>query len=155
MADRVSASITIGGTVTADQFAELTSMIVAHGLSTEWDGPDFTADQCISGEPLALFAHETPWGMFDDLEQYCCNHEIPYIRWSGGCVGSFGPERIVYGGKSGPLNYDVDEDDHVVIHAHTIEQLGSMRAIRRYLKAAEIMLPPFVVYADCGAVLTK
>ena len=60
-----------------------------------------------------------------------------------------------YGGKSGPLNYDVDEDDHVVIHAHTIEQLGSMRAIRRYLKAAEIMLPPFVVYADCGAVLTK
>jgi hypothetical protein len=145
MADRVSASITIGGTVNADQFAELTSMIVAHGLSTEWDGPDFTADQYIVGEPLALFANETPWGMFDDLEQYCCNHHIPYIRWSGGCVGSFGPERIVYDGESGPLNYDVDEDDHVVVHAHTIGQLGSMRAIRHYLKAAEIMLPPLVV----------
>lgn len=145
MADRVSASITIGGKVTADQFAELTSMIVAHGLSNEWDGADFSAEQVIAGEPLALFANETPWGMFDDLEQYCCDHHIPYIRWSGGCAGSFGPERIVYDGKSGPLNYDVDEDDHVVLHAHTIEQLGSMRAIRHYLKAAEIMLPPLVV----------
>jgi hypothetical protein len=145
MADRVSASITIGGTVTADQFAILNSMIVAHGLSTEWDGPDFTPDQCIEGNPLTLYAHETPWGMFDDLEQYCCNHDIPYLRWSGGCAGSFGPERIVYDGKSGPLNYDVDEDDHVVIHADTIAQLGSMRAIRRYLKAAEIILPPLVV----------
>ena len=145
MADRVSASITIGGKVTADQFAELTSMIVAHGLSNEWDGADFSAEQVIAGEPLALFANETPWGMFDDLEQYCCDHHIPYIRWSGGCAGSFGPERIVYDGKSGPLNYDVDEDDHVVLHAHTIEQLGSMRAFRHYLKAAVIMLPPLVV----------
>jgi hypothetical protein len=145
MADRVSASITIGGTVTADQFAELTSMIIAHGLSTEWDGPAFTAEHYIAGQPLALYAHETPWSMFDDLEQYCCDHDIPYIRWSGGCAGSFGPERIVYDGRSGPLNYDVDEDDHVVVHAHTIAQLGSMRAIRRYLKAAEIILPPLVV----------
>jgi hypothetical protein len=145
MADRVSASITIGGMVTKSQFAELTAMIEPHDLRTKWDGDVFTSDQIAQGEPLALHAHETPWGMLDDLEQYCCDNGIAYTRWSGGCAGSFGPERIVYDGKNGPLNYDVDEDDSVVLHGHTIEQLGSMRAIRTYLKAAEIALPPLVI----------
>lgn len=145
MADRVSASITIGGHVTADQFADLAAMIAAHGLSTEWDGDEFAEDQCVAGEVLALFAHQIPWGVFDDIEQYCCNNHLPYIRWSEGCAGSFGPERVVFDGKRGLLNYHVDEDDHVVIHAHTIEQLGSMRAIRRYLKLAEIEVPPLVI----------
>lgn len=145
MADRVSASITIGGKVTKEQCAELTTMIEAHDLRTEWDGDVFTPDQIVQGKPLALYAHETPWGMFDDLEQYCSDNGIAYIRWSGGCAGSFGPERIVYDGKNGPLNYDVDEDDSVVLHGHTIEQLGSMRAIRAYLKAAEITLPALAV----------
>ena len=145
MADRVSASITIGGKVTKKQFAEIATMIEYHDLRTEWDGDVFTPDKITQGEPLALHAHETPWGMFDNLEQYCCDHRIAYTRWSGGCAGSFGPERIVFDGKNGPLNYDVDEDDHIVIHAHTIQQLGSMRAIRVYLKAAEIVLPPLVI----------
>ncbi|MBL0925910.1 MAG: hypothetical protein IBJ12_15775 [Sphingomonadaceae bacterium] len=145
MADRVSASITIGGEVTPEQFDALTDMIAWNDLRTEWDGRVFARDQIIEGQPLALHAHEVPWGMFDDIEQYCCNHHIAYVRWSGGCPGSFGPERIVYDGNAGPLNYDVDEDDHVVLHAHTIEQLGSMRAIRSYLKAADIMVPPLVI----------
>lgn len=145
MADRVSASITIGGKVSAAQFAELKNMIEAHDLRSEWDGDAFSPDHIVKDEPLALYAHETPWGMFDNLEQYCCDHEIAYIRWSGGCTGSFGPERIVYDGITGPLNYDVDEDNCVVIHEHTIEQLGSMAAIRAYLKAAEITLPPLVL----------
>jgi hypothetical protein len=145
MADRVSASITIGGKVTMAQFAEIAIMIAYHDLRTQWDGEVFTPDQIVQSEPLALHAHETPWGMFDDLEQYCSDHGIAYIRWSGGCAGSFGPERIVHDGKTCPLNYDVDEDDHVVLHGHTIEQLGSMRAIRAYLKAAEITVPPLLI----------
>jgi hypothetical protein len=145
MADRVSASITIGGKVTADQFGAITDMILWNDLRIDWDGPEFTPDQIGEGQPLTLYAHEVPWGMFDDIEQYCCDNHIAYIRWSGGSAGSFGPERIVYDGKSGPLNYDVDEDDHVVLHARTIEQLGSMRAIRRYLNAAEIVMPPLEI----------
>jgi hypothetical protein len=155
MADRVSASITIGGKVTADQFTAITDMILWNDLRTEWDGPEFTPDQITKGEPLALHAHETPWGMFDDLEQYCCDHQIAYTRWSGGSAGNFGPERIVYDGKHGPLNYDVDDDDHIVVHAHTIQQLGSMRAIRAYLKAAEIAVPPLVIADENSAILTK
>jgi hypothetical protein len=80
--------------------------------------------------------------MFAKLEQYCCDERIVFTRWSGACPGSFGAKRVVFDATSGALNCDVDEDNHVVIDVHTVEQLGSMRAIRRYLKAAEIGIPP-------------
>ena len=145
MADRVSANITIGGEVSPDQFLKLTELIASHDLSTDWDGPAFAADARVEGEPLRLYAHETPWGMFDDLEQYCCDQHIAYVRWSGACPGSFGAERIVFDGKTGPLNYSVDDDDHIVLHEQTIDQLGTMRAIRAYLKPAAFKVPPLVI----------
>ncbi len=85
------------------------------------------------------------WGCFDALEQYCCNEHIAYILWSESSPGSFGAERIVYDGKSAALNYSVDEDDNLVLHVETIEQLGSMRAIRRYIADAECDIPAFTV----------
>ena len=145
MADRVSASIVIGGRVTPAQFEQLCPLIAHNDLRFDWNGEPFAPDQVPAGEPLRLCAHETPWGMFDDLEQYCCNECIPYLRWSGSCPGSFGAERIVFDGKSGPLNFSVDEDDHLVLHAQTIAQLGSMRAIRRYIAEAEIEVAPFEI----------
>ena len=147
MADRVSASIVIGGQVTPDQWRALLELIANEGLAADWDAPPFTPEQRVEGEPLRLCALETPWGMFDALEQYCCDERLPFTRWSGACPGSFGAERIVFDGRTGPLNYDVDEDDHVVVHAHTIGQLGLMRAIRRYLNAAEIAIPALVLTA--------
>jgi hypothetical protein len=145
MADRVSANITIGGTVSPEQFAILADLIASHDLSTDWDGPKFAPDARVEGEPLRLYAHETPWGMFDDLEQYCCDQRIPYVRWSGACAGSFGAERIVFDGIGGPLNYSVDDDDHIVLHEQTIDQLGSMRAIRAYLKPTAFEVPPLAI----------
>ena len=145
MADRVSASIVIGGAVSPEQFDMLTHLIASHDLSTDWDGPAFAPDARVEGEPLRLYAHETPWGMFDDLEQYCCDQRIPYVRWSGACPGSFGAERIVFDSKTGPLNYSVDDDDHIVLREQTIDQLGSMRAIRAYLKPAAFEVPSLVI----------
>ena len=83
--------------------------------------------------------------MFDDLEQYCCDQHIAYVRWSGVCAGSFGAERIVFDGATGPLNYSVDDDDHIVLHEQIIGQLGSMRAIRAYLKPAAFEVPPLAI----------
>jgi hypothetical protein len=143
MADRVSASIVIGGTVSPEQFAILADLIVSHDLSTDWEGSNFAPTARVEGEPLRLYAHETPWGMFDDLEQYCCDQHIAYVRWSGACPGSFGAERIVFDGTTGPLNYSVDDDDHIVLH----EQLGSVRAIRAYLNPAAFEPPAFRVTA--------
>lgn len=141
MVDRVSASIVIGGKVTPAQFEELCPLIAHNDLRLDWDGEPFASDQITEGEPLRLCAHETPWGMFDDLEQYCTDQHIPFVRWSGSCPGSFGAERIVFDGTKGPLNYSVDEDDHVVLHEQTIDQLGSIRAIRAYFKPAAFEVP--------------
>ena len=145
MADRVSASIAIGGTVSPAQFAELAAHIADYDLRIEWGGEPFDPKRLPQNDALRLFADEVPWGMFDDLEQYCCDEGLAYQRWSGSCPGSLGAERIVHDGKTGPLNFTVDEDDMLMLHAQTIEQLCSMRAIRRYIAQAEIMLPPFAV----------
>jgi hypothetical protein len=145
MADRVSASIKLGGAVTASQFEQLAVQIAAYDLRLEWDGEPFMPAALPVGEPLHLFAHDVPWGCFEEIEQFCCDHGIAYRRWSGSCPGSFGAQRIVFDGKTGPLNFAVDEDDHLVLHAQTINGLGSMRAIRRYIGEAEIELAAFEV----------
>lgn len=41
MADRVSASIVLGGTIDNAAFAQLAELIDQEGLSTEWDGEPF------------------------------------------------------------------------------------------------------------------
>ena len=51
----------------------------------------------------------------------------------------------MFDGKGGPLNYSFDDDDHIVLHEETIDQLGSMRAIRTYLQPAAFEVPPFVI----------
>jgi hypothetical protein len=51
MADRVSASIVIGGPVTSDQWCILLDLIANEGLAAEWDGPAFTPDQRVDCEP--------------------------------------------------------------------------------------------------------
>ena len=141
MADRVSASIAIGGAVSRDQYQALCALIRDEALCTEWDGDPFSPDAHVEGEPLPLYAHEVSWGSFNALEQFCCTNGIAYHRWSGSCPGSFGAERIIYDGKHGPFNYSVDEDDHVVLHEQTIVQLGSIRAIRAYLERQYLAEP--------------
>ncbi|MBL0923457.1 MAG: hypothetical protein IBJ12_03190 [Sphingomonadaceae bacterium] len=145
MADRVSASIAIGGTVSVAQLEQLAAHIADYDLRIEWDGEPFDPAQLPQDDALRRFAHEVPWGIFDGLEQFCCDEGLAYQRWSGSCPGSFGAERVVHDGKTGPLNFSVDEDDNLVLHAQTIEQLGSIRAIRRYIAQAEIELPTFCV----------
>ena len=48
MADRVSASIVIGGTVSPKQFDMLAALIASHDLSTDWDGPAFARDTLVA-----------------------------------------------------------------------------------------------------------
>ncbi len=54
MADRVSASIVLGGTITAAAFAQLAALAEREGLSTDWDGEPFQPDHLIPDQPLRL-----------------------------------------------------------------------------------------------------
>ena len=145
MADRVSASIALGGVVTAAQLEELTELINDEGLSTEWGGEPFDASQVTPNEALQLHAHEVAWGMFEELEAWCREHHAPYVRWSGGYGCEWGAERVVFDGAGEPRSYDADESDRIFVDRSTVERLGSVETILAHFDAAEFALPPLAV----------
>ena len=148
MADRVSASIALGGVVTAAQLSELTQLITDEGLSTEWDGEPFEPSQLTPGAPLQLHAHEVAWGMFEELEAWCRKHHVPYVRWSGGYGSKWGAERVVFDGADEPRSYDADENDRIFVDRATVERLGSVEAILAHFDAADFALPALTLVAE-------
>ena len=148
MADRVSASITIGGTLPATLLSELLAAIEREGLSTEWDGEPFAAEQLASGEPLRLMAHEVAWGRFEQLETFCVTHGLPFARWSGAYAGQWGAERTVFSGSGEPRGFASDEDDYILIGRCTVERLDSLEAVIAHFDAADFTIPPLAIVPD-------
>lgn len=151
MADRVSASIVIGGTLGAPAFAELAELIMGEGLAVEWDGDPFEPEHRVEGEPLRLFAHEVAGGRFEEIEEWCVSHHLPFMRWCGGYSGQWGPERVVATGDGTAAFFAVTEDDEVVISRSTIAALGSLGAVFAHFDAAEFVVPPLVVVGAAPA----
>jgi hypothetical protein len=60
MADRVSASIVVGGKIAALLYDDLVDVIAGEGLSTEWDGPTFKPKHRSPGEPSAYTPMKLP-----------------------------------------------------------------------------------------------
>jgi hypothetical protein len=145
MADRVSVAVTIGGELTAAQFRALTALIQIEGLSIEWDGAPFEPGDRAEGEPLRLFAHEVAGGRVEPVEDWCVANKVPFARWSGGNAGSWGPERVVYGGAGSPASFTADEEDRILVDRMTVEQLGSVEAVLGHFDAADFVIPPLVV----------
>lgn len=84
MANRVSASIKLGGVLPRGRLAELLDVIAVEGLSTDWDGSPFSGVQIQADSPIELFAHEVAGGSFDELESFCLSHALPFVRWCDG-----------------------------------------------------------------------
>lgn len=148
MADRVPASIHIGGEISAAVFAELLHIIAFEGLSPEWGGEPFDPAKRIVGEPLALFDESCAWGKIDNLEAFCVEHGLPFVRWSGSYPGEWSPERLVYRGSGTVDSYMIDESDRVLIDRRLLSDLGSLDAALAYFDAAEFEVPPLVVAGD-------
>ena len=148
MADRVSVAVTIGGELPAAQYRALTALIQLEGLSIEWHGATFEPGDRAEGEPLRLFAHEVAWGRVEPVEEWCIANNVPFARWSGGYGGSWGPERVVYGGAGGPASFIADEEDRILVDRMTVEQLGSVETVLGHFDAADFVIPPLVVTGD-------
>lgn len=148
MADRVPASILIGGDISAAVFAELLHIIAFEGLSSEWGGEPFDAASRVPGEPLALFDESCAWGKIDNLEAFCVEKSLPFVRWSGSYPGEWSPERLVYRGSGTVDSYMIDESDRVLIDRRLLSDLGSIEAVRAYFDGAEFAVPPLVVEGD-------
>lgn len=151
MANRASASITIGGHVSREGYSDLAKLIADEGLAREWDGPPFEAGDHVEGEALHLFAHEVAWGRFDALEAKCRDMGLAYARWSDGFSGEWGPHRVVCTGEGEPAVYPVDEDDVVVICREDLEAKGSLDAAYAWFDMADFVVPPLVVEGGQGS----
>lgn len=145
MSDRVSASITIGGSLSPATFEKLCELIYEEGLDTGWDGPEFDRGLVTFGIPLQVMAHDVPWGSFPKLEQFCVDHGIAYLRKSEGFTGSFVAEMIIYNGQGDVLNYGLNDMGEVVLTAAEIERFGSISAVRAYLLPSAAVIPPLVI----------
>lgn len=148
MADRVPASILIGGDMSAALFADFLSAIAFEGLSIEWGGEPFTVDQRVVGQPLALFDESCAWGKIDHLEAFCVEHGLPFVRWSGSYPGEWSPERLVFRGRGTVDSYMIDESDRVLLDRRLLTECGSVDAALAYFDAAEFEVPPLVVERD-------
>ncbi len=145
MAERVSASITIGGSLTLTQYGRLCELVIAEGLCIEWDGRLFEAGDHTSGDPLSLFAHEVAYGSFHELEAWCGDNHLPFARWAGAYSGQWGARRVVFLGQGQPIYYPADEDDCLVIDEIKVRELGSIEAILAYFETAETPIPQLII----------
>lgn len=148
MAERVSASIVIGGSVTMSAYTDLCTLIADEALSIEWDGELFEPHHRSAGAPLRLYAHEVAWGRFERLEAWCVENNLAFARWSGGYGGSWGPERVVFTGFGAPTSYIADEEDRILIDRATLEALGSLEAVIVHFDAAEAAIPALAIVDD-------
>lgn len=145
MADRVSASITIGGALPSALLPDFIALIEQQRLSTEWDGEAFTASDLTGNAALELMAHEVAWGRFEALEAFCVTNALPFSRWSGAYSGQWGAERVVFTGSGEVQSYAADEDDYILIGRCTAERLGSFAAIIARFDDADFAVPALVI----------
>lgn len=148
MADRVSASITIGGALPVSLFPDLLAVIASEGLATDWDGSPFTERDLPTDEPLALMAHEVAWGRFEELEAFCQAHALPFARWSGAYSGEWSAERVVFTGVGDAASYIADDEDQILVCQATVDRLGSYDALRDHFAKADFAIPPLLVMPE-------
>jgi hypothetical protein len=145
MADRVSATTCIGGTLRRSMLDAVLDNIAPERLSTQWDGPVVRETDLPADAPLWLMAHEVAWGEFEALQQFCADQGLAYVQWSDGCGGQWGAQRMVFTGAGEPVTYCADSDDRLLIDLDTIERLGGLEAVRRHFAAAAFAGPPLQI----------
>ena len=159
MADRVSAQITIGGSLAASALPALIAAIQGEGLSAEYDGEPFEPGELVSGEPLTLCSNEVAWGTFNVLEAFCRTHRLAYSRWFGACSGAWGAGRSIYRGadetregEEGVDEYDASDDDQTLMGEQLARHLGSYEAIIAHFERASFAVPPLEITGatDCA-----
>lgn len=151
MADRASASIVIGGNIPRSCIAGLIEAIATDGGRADWEGEPLDASAVRGGVTLEAFAYERPGGTFDWTEEFCEDHGLAYVRNSGSCAGTFGPERVIFTGTGAAVQFDMTESDEIVLARSMIRDLGTMEAIEAWFRLAEFVPPPFTIIEDGDA----
>lgn len=149
MGDRAYVHITIGGTLLFEHFPALAAHAADYDLRTEWeDGEPLDLPALVAGKPLELYGTELNGGQIPTIDAFCVEHGLPFRRWSGGCLGAFLPEFVLFEG-AGPLReYMASEDETVLFPPSWIRGCRSLRDLKRAVARAEFVIPPFVLLGD-------
>ena len=150
MADRVAASITIGGSVTGADFITLCRLIAAEDLTVGEDGDPFSPADRTDGEPLQLFDHQAIGGQFEALEAWCAQHGLPFSRWCAGFPGGWEPERVVFTGTGAIETYPATENGNAIVTRDTLDLHESLATLHAWFAAAHFEIPPLEILADVG-----
>lgn len=153
MGDRTDYQITIGGKMTPDTLSQLVETIEAEGLGLEWEG-GATADElrgafvdaALNGQAVTLNAHDVNYGNADDVESFCCAHDLPYRKeWDAG--GGYGPGVEVFDGEACReyTSAGIGNGGPMLDHP-TFNGLATREAVAEWFAAAAFE-PPAVVIA--------
>ena len=148
MPDCASASITIGGRVSPEQFVTLCRLIADEDLRVEEDGDIFSPEDHIEGGPLQLFDHQAIGGHFPVLELWCLQNGLSYSRWCAGYSGSWLPEREVFTGSGDVATYPANENGATVATREILDEHESLASLREWFAAADVQIPPLEITAD-------
>ena len=161
MADRVDATITIGGPVPADRLEDLLDAIEADHLGSDWEErfasrDDLRAFLQDGAEGVTLYGREVASGEFVELQAFCLEVGLTHVLTYDGYGGQWGPARRIWrpgdpgDGLTCSLNADggfacVTSDD--IRHL----ELADMEAVLQHLELFnDPHVPPLEISRDAG-----
>lgn len=153
MGNRVSASISIGGYVPADQIDALCEVIEGERLGPEWgdcfqDRGELLAYLQAAQDGADFYGTEVNGGEFDDLQAFCARHGLVYRLTYDGYGGEWGPATRLHHADGTEETCSLDADagqacisryDLAVLGFATVDELGT------YLERFDRFRPPPLV----------
>ncbi|MFY9348901.1 MAG: hypothetical protein WBL20_05325 [Sphingobium sp.] len=136
MADRSPVQITIGGKIPIASIPDLIDMIALdHALTLDSEEP-VDESHFVMGQLLELAIAEAAGGSAENIEDFCVQHSIAFVRNAGGCCASYGPHRVVFEGCGRPRYYSLSDPDQVMLSRSLFLSLGSFEAVDAWFEEA-------------------
>ena len=159
MADRVSATIRIGGRLPAAGLPELIAIIEEDALGPEWDAsfndPEELATYLRDGaEGVSFYDDQVANGEFGRLQAFCVHYRLNYVLTYDGYGGQWSPARRIRrpddegDGVTCPLTEDQGE---ACVSSAQIKALGltTLDEVLQHLERFDLaQVPAFEIVSD-------
>jgi hypothetical protein len=111
----------------------------------EWEGEALSDDDIKSGEHLRMRAHDVTIGDVDEIEEFCCTNDLPFVCWTDGSAGSFNPETIIWVGEGPRHSFNATGDSKTLISEEEARELGSYEAILKHFALGSFEPPVLTI----------
>jgi len=145
MGNRASCFFTVGGRISAVQFAKLARIIAFYDLRTDWEGEPFEPEGWSNLAPLHLYANKINNGGVPRLEDFCFTNRLPFRRISGGNLGAFPPELVVCHGDGVRRRFSADDEGRLIFTADEVAAAGCLDELHFSLRFAMRDIPVLAV----------